>query len=82
MILIRSKHKKAFCVGADVKDFVLTYPDNKYNEVRTLHFGKTFRSVRKPIVSVVEGAALGGGFEISLLSDIVLCNEKATFGLP
>ncbi len=30
----------------------------------------------------MEGAALGGGFEIALLSDIVICSEKATFTLP
>ena len=30
----------------------------------------------------MEGAALGGGFEIALLSDIIICSEKARFGLP
>jgi enoyl-CoA hydratase/carnithine racemase len=33
-------------------------------------------------VAVVQGKALGGGFEMALLSDIVLCSEKAQFGLP
>lgn len=31
---------------------------------------------------MVEGAALGGGFEICLLSDIILCSENASFSLP
>jgi enoyl-CoA hydratase/carnithine racemase len=30
----------------------------------------------------VQGKALGGGFELALLCDIILCSDKAQFGLP
>jgi enoyl-CoA hydratase/carnithine racemase len=36
----------------------------------------------KPLIAVVEGAALGGGFEIVLCCDLVVASESATFGLP
>jgi enoyl-CoA hydratase/carnithine racemase len=59
---IRSNHKKVFCAGADIKDFLVNYESNRYNAVRPLNLGKAFRQVRKVLVAVVEGAALGGGF--------------------
>lgn len=41
-----------------------------------------FKGIRKPIISVVEGKALGGGFELALLCDIIVCSDKAQFALP
>mgnify|MGYP001949988717 CR=1 FL=1 len=43
---------------------------------------RAFKNVRKPIVAVVEGKALGGGFELSLLTDIIVASPSAGFGLP
>lgn len=54
----------------------------KTGTFRTLDLGRCFRSLRKVLVAVVEGLALGGGCEIALLSDIILCSEKASFALP
>jgi enoyl-CoA hydratase len=36
----------------------------------------------KPIVAAVQGAALGGGFEMALAADIRIIAEDAAFGLP
>ncbi len=36
----------------------------------------------KPVVAAVQGAALGGGFEIALSADMRIVAEDATFGLP
>jgi enoyl-CoA hydratase/carnithine racemase len=38
--------------------------------------------LRKPLISAVNGLALGGGLELALFSDIILCSEDAKFGLP
>jgi len=61
-IVLRSKHEKVFCAGADIKHMkehdYATYP-------YTMHFLSVInviRTIRKPIIAVVEGKALGGGF--------------------
>jgi cyclohexa-1,5-dienecarbonyl-CoA hydratase len=35
-----------------------------------------------PIVAVVEGAALGAGFELAMMADLLIATEGATFGQP
>ena len=39
-------------------------------------------NLRKPLISGVNGVALGGGCELSLASDMLVCSEEASFGLP
>ena len=43
---------------------------------------KVMRSIKKPIISIVQGKALGGGFELALLADIIIANKNAAFALP
>jgi enoyl-CoA hydratase len=40
------------------------------------------RSFPKPVVAAVEGAAIGGGFEIVLACDLAVASRTATFALP
>jgi len=37
---------------------------------------------RVPIISMVDGPALGGGMGLVCASDIILCTENASFGMP
>ena len=70
-----SKVAKAFCAGANIKEFQnKTAQDFEYNDIfKDLH--DSLYEAKKPIISAVNGVALGGGFELALLSDVIFCSE-------
>ena len=41
-----------------------------------------FRNIHCPVLSVIDGPALGGGLELALNSDIRVATKKALLGLP
>jgi enoyl-CoA hydratase/carnithine racemase len=82
VILIKG-NEKCFSRGIDLKEI------NNHNNVDVadfLEFGwKVFNKlseIRKPIISQVTGDALDGGFELTLLSDLVYASSNAHFGFP
>jgi hypothetical protein len=79
-IIVASASEKAFAAGADIKDMAT----QSYASMERLQFFKRWdklQDVRKPIIAAVNGYALGGGFELALMCDIVIASDKAQFGL-
>ncbi len=71
---------KAFCAGKDLKH---AREHGESPEPESGFGGLTSRHrCTKPILAAVNGAALGGGFEIALACDIVVADENAVFALP
>ena len=82
-VVVTSSHPKAFCVGADLKERN-TLTDEELRAQRPLAQA-AYRGVLDlpvPALAAVDGYALGGGFEIALSCDLVVCGEDAVVGLP
>ncbi|KZY53882.1 MULTISPECIES: enoyl-CoA hydratase [Sulfitobacter] len=74
--------EKAFAAGADIammreKSFV----DVFMGDLFTPETDQILR-VRKPIIAAVSGYALGGGCELAMMCDFIICSESAKFGQP
>ena len=74
--------EKAFAAGADIKEMA----EKTFVEVTTKDlFGASMtpiQNAKKPIISAVSGYALGGGCELAMMCDFIICSESAKFGQP
>lgn len=82
-VVVSSASVKAFCVGADLKERN-TFSDADLMAQRP-HFRAAFGGILDlpvPTIAAVHGFALGGGLELALCCDLVVCDETAVLGLP
>ncbi|XDA98318.1 enoyl-CoA hydratase [Sulfitobacter sp. LCG007] len=74
--------EKAFAAGADIammrdKSFVEAFAGDLFTSET-----QQILRVRKPIIAAVAGYALGGGCELAMMCDFIICAENAKFGQP
>lgn len=74
--------EKAFAAGADIKEM----SKKSFVDMFTSDFfgaeAEAINRVRKPIIAAVAGYALGGGCELAMMCDFIICSENAKFGQP
>jgi enoyl-CoA hydratase/carnithine racemase len=83
--LVITSSDKHFCAGADINEFLkgqLLNPQAPVSEYAPMVLFKTLIDDSRPIIAAVNGAALGGGVELVLCSDMVLATPAAKFGMP
>jgi enoyl-CoA hydratase/carnithine racemase/AcrR family transcriptional regulator len=83
VVVITSSSERAFCVGADLKERARF--SNAELEAQRPRLRAAFGAVlalEMPVISAVNGFALGGGLEIALSGDLIVADEKAELALP
>ncbi|KAJ1418839.1 enoyl-CoA hydratase, partial [Ochromonadaceae sp. CCMP2298] len=73
--------EKAFAAGADIKEmssltYAQCYKENLFASWTEIP------KISKPLIAAVSGYALGGGCELAMLCDLIICSESAKFGQP
>src|SRR5690606_32669199 len=81
-VVLTGAGEKAFCAGADLKERATMSEE----EVRAflLELRRTFRALEKSdcvFIAAVNGAAFGGGTELSLACDLRVAGPNARFAL-
>ncbi|MFD3477304.1 3-hydroxyacyl-CoA dehydrogenase NAD-binding domain-containing protein [Streptomyces sp. NPDC058695] len=86
--IIYTSAKKTFFAGGDLKDMMKVGPENAQQAFETgIGIKNSLRRIEtlgKPVVAAINGAALGGGYEIALASHhrVALDAPGSKIGLP
>ncbi len=81
-VILTGAGEKAFCAGADLKERAGLTPNEVKKFILTIrNLLTSIQNLPMPVISAVNGIALGGGTEVALASDIRIASENATMGL-
>lgn len=80
IVFAADKDCRAFSAGVAVEEHV---QETIYQMLDAFHtIFRQLEQIAKPVIALVDGAALGGGCEIVTACDIVIASERSRFGLP
>lgn len=83
VLVVRGAGERAFCAGADIKEFVAVDSAARYRQERAhRHWISCFERVAKPVIASIHGHCLGGGLEIALACDLRIAAADAVFAFP
>lgn len=72
-----------FCAGSDLKELAtMTLPQMGEHEGVTGAFARSIAQLDKPVIAMVEGFALGGGFALATACDLVVTTPECRWHLP
>lgn len=82
VVVIKSEVPNVFCAGADLKERA-TYTQTEVQQF-VASLGGLFRKIEQlpvPVISAIDGVALGGGLEMALACDIRTVSNNVKLGL-
>ena len=85
-VLVVTGAGEAFCVGMDIKEFLVGLKDkpDEYDRADRLTYewrARTLRRFPKPVIAMVNGWTFGGGVSLVESCDLAIAAEEATFGV-
>jgi len=80
-VILSAAGDKAFSAGMDLREFSKQLANTPLSELRRFRWERSegISTFDKPIISAVNGLAIGGGVELALLCDVCFASENATF---
>jgi enoyl-CoA hydratase/carnithine racemase len=77
---------QAFCAGADLAEFKDLTPEKQHlvqaRAELTMQLHLAFPKMAKPVVTAINGAAMGGGAGLAIAGDLAVMAEGAALGYP
>lgn len=72
---------RCFCSGGDVKEMVAGYTIvSAYDQMGIYHrLSSELYSLKKPVIGAINGLAVGGGFALAILCDVLIAADIAKF---
>lgn len=82
-VLIMTGGDYVFSAGMDLKEMAALSDEEVASYFGSiLQYLKKIYTYRKPVIAAVGGIALGGGFNIATVCDLIIASESAIFGHP
>ena len=83
VVVLTGAGDRAFCAGGDLKERQGMTPHQWTHQHRIFERAHwKIRNFRKPIFAAVNGIAVGGGIEMAMSTDFLICSDNARFGQP
>jgi enoyl-CoA hydratase/carnithine racemase len=83
VVVFKGAGEKAFCAGADLKEFLTAPSAVKARRIRAVRdLWRSFLSMPQPLIAALHGYVLGSGLEIALFCDLRIAASDVVFGLP
>jgi len=80
-VILLAGGERAWAAGADIGDMATATREDMEQRDQFTQWERIKR-IRKPIVAAVSGFALGGGCELMMHCDVIICSENAKIGQP
>jgi enoyl-CoA hydratase/carnithine racemase len=77
---------RGFCAGADLSEFRHLTPESQHlveeRAELTMQLHLAFSKMAKPVVTAINGAAMGGGAGLAIAGDLAVMAQSARIGYP